>query len=458
MLATLSVPRRYWLAALVTAGLMLAAALVGLQPSLGVRQLVVVGGGVACFLTVWLPQRLFRPAALGLLLLTLAVGVRRVQVGALFFHPSEAVALALLATCLLRRAIRRERQGLGRLGLPPALFFACLPLGFVVAVTRGVAPSLYADRIKTMCCGLLLLILLPALLDRERWPRQVAATLGGVGALLAALAVAEALFPALFAALFGQEASAELLVINSFQRVPFAFWGGPHATFILLLTLPWLMLLLGEARAAWQRVAIYAAVCLVLGVCLLGGYRGVWVGLACLLGGALLLGRGAALPLLALPAAGALLLQPGAFLARVSALGLGAARDSSVADRTNRLWLAWDIARDHPLIGGGWGAPGSAHSDVLQLAAEVGFGFAALFACWVLATLWRSVVLARRAPAAQRPAARAVALSLIASLPLLAVEGLLYLPYVAVTFWLVMACGRLLVDAEHSRPLGASRG
>lgn len=455
MLVPVNITRRYWLAALVTIGLALVAALVGMQPALGVRHLVIACGGVACFATIWIPQRLFRPAALGLLLLTLAVGVRRAQFRGLFIHPSEVVACALLAICLLRRALRRERQALGQLGLVPALFFASLPVGFVVAITQGVVPALYAERIKTMCDGLLLLILLPALLDRERWPRQVALALGGVSVLIAVIAVAEAIFPVAMGALFGQQASAELLVANGFQRVPFAFWGGPHATFILLLALPWLLMLLGEAYAPQQRFAAYVAVCLVLSVCLLGGYRGVWLGLGCMLGGALLLGRVGALPLLALPALGILLLQPQSFLVRLGALGLGAARDSSVIDRANRLLLAWYIARDHPLLGGGWGAPGSAHSDLLQLAAEVGFGFAALFTFWVLSLLWRGVTLARNGPIELRPAARAVALSLIASLPLLAVEGLLYLPYVAVAFWLIMACGRLL-PSRATRPAGVT--
>lgn len=379
--------------------------------------------------------------------LTLTLGYRTIAVTPdLAIHPSE-ILLWLLLLCIL---VQRRLVSSARLTFPVWLwiFIPFCVLAWWPMIGGGAPWDRMLNEFRNFLLFIPLIIVAAVVLKRESYWRSLMLAFFGAGSLIALMGILEYWFPEvikLFPAFVGR-AAAPTVTEEGFMRAQFAFWGGPHATFICVLALP-AALVLGQWWSHWlQRSAIvFAAILQVLAI-YIGGYRSIWLILifqilvACVFR---LRKQGAIVAVLCLMiTVGGYELIPRTSERALSGIAAlqGHPTDSSATGRKTRAVTAIENAVEVP-FGSGWSSAGWVHSDFLQVAVNLGMIGGLIFFAGCLYTLMR---LGRRILPNLRSRKHgdlgfSLLLSFIAVLGILAMEGVTVLPQLVLPVWFVWA-------------------
>jgi hypothetical protein len=398
---------------------------------------------------------------LGLVLwaLTLALGYRTIELTPdLRIHPSEILLWGLLLCVFAQRRFIDSRQ----ISFPWWLWLS-IPFWALAwwPLIGGDAPwDKMLNEFRDFLLIIPLMVVAAVVLQNKRYWRYLLIAFFIVGTWIALLGVLEYWLPGLsrYFPAFVKDAKS-ITTADYFARASFSFWGGPAATFICALTLP-LAIVLGSWTRSLTRLAVIVAALLHILAIYIGGYRSVWfilmaqILVACLLG---FRKRGVALAVLALVfAIGGYQFVPNTHervMTGIAALR-GQPIDHSAQQRQERAVEAIDSAFSTPL-GKGWAGIGWAHSDFLQIAANLGILAGLIFLGGYINTLIR---LSRRALADFRLCARndlslSLLVSFIAAGGMLLMEGVSVLPQVALPVWFVWVLVEVRLQQMSEVPL-----
>ncbi len=396
-------------------------------------------------------------------LLVLATGERGLKVGFLFLvltfglgyrtmhltpgvkvHPSELVLWGLFALPILQPANWRQRKT--TIWLPYWLIFF-IPF-WIWGWLRGLSAGLQWDEMFNEFRNFLLLVPLfivteLVLANRTNW-RHVLLAFYCIGTGIAGMGLLEYAFPdikSVFSAFITQPEARE--TPERFARAIFSFWGAPAATFILVLSAPFAIVVWAWWSASWQRVVTLLAFAVqVLGI-YIGGYRSMWFVLTAEI---LVFGVVRRKPLIAavcvlLPLLGTWLMPAQARERALSGIFLLGGNpqyiDTSGIKRWDRITAALTDTLNQPL-GNGWSAAGWVHNDFVQVAANLGLLAGVLFSSAFLFTLCRVLrrVLVPRV-SDDRLLGLALSLSFIGAGAILAMEGVEVLVQLVLPVWFV---------------------
>lgn len=381
-----------------------------------------------------------------LFIYTLGLGYRTLPItSALRIHPAELLLWALLAWLKLDR--NGEPAPRTRAGLPQWLWFF-MPfwlVGWIPSAHNRYAWDVQFSEFRNFPLFIPLFLVTPVVLSKQEFWRPVIAAFYGVGSVIAVLGATEYVFPGIRDLLpgFVGDPSA-VLSADGFARARFSCWGGPHATFICVLAMPF-------AAPLWSWRASRSAGALVLGglafqivAVYIGGYRSMWLLTVVELLLFLALERkfflAATVCLAAFVGTQAM---PSKTRDRVDTLLLilqGRPIDSSGIKRQDRALVSLADALEHP-AGNGWASAGWVHSDFIQVAANLGVAAGLIFLGAYAATAWRLwiTVSSRRTAGNDDPLSMPLFLSFVSAGGMLAVEGIEVLPQTSLPVWLIWA-------------------
>jgi hypothetical protein len=387
------------------------------------------------------------PARDGLILfvVTLGLGYRTVRLTEmLWIHPCEVVLVAVLLIALARPLPAPP----GRDPALPWWLWALVPFMALGWLPRGHNPydwdAQLAECVNVVSIIPVFLAVRMVLADRRSW-RPVIASFYAVGTAVAFMGGVEYVYPNVRNVLPGFVSNPEAYEsADGFHRAAFSFYGNTIAVFLCTLALP-----LGLALWSWYRTALARLVTVAAGVVQLGGlyisgYRSQWamVGLLILL---VPLWHRRYLLAGALVAAAAVGTQflPEETLGRLQSLERvveGSPDDSSGIKRKERVLEAAEAVVENPL-GNGWASAGWAHSDFLQVSANLGLFAGLTLLVGYLYTLVRLARQMRRVSPRDdlAPLGFSLFLSLLVVGQMLAVQGVEFLPFTVMPAWLVWA-------------------
>lgn len=360
----------------------------------------------------------------------------------LSIHPLQVV-LVLIVVRMLMGHISLARQRFV-MKLPALYAFALFwPYGFVV----GSIASIPYPNMLSILLNYIPLLLMPMMLgnlvSRKQFWADSARSFFFAGGVISILGIVEHMFPGT-SSFFP---SADLVQYEfhdgyGFNRAGFQFWGGPSATIITALGLPFVMFLFSQTRGLKRILVVAAAAISFVGI-YLGGYRSLWLVNAILVAAVLMLRfrrRGIILSCVLLTAA--YYYAPEAGKARfqsVTTIYSQNMEDSSLQKRWGRAQEAFSAMTDKPW-GWGFAASGWVHCDFLQIGVELSVIALGIFLFWYLSTLSRLI---RRIANSPRD-------DLLVSLTgsLIVTGGLFLLEGVTVSAWLVIPCWFVWILAE----------
>ncbi len=355
------------------------------RSAIGPRELAIVILVILTAILVLVPaDRILKLGLVGWIL-TFGFGWRTVHLtGSVNIHPAEALVWVLFVLIVARRIIRREGLELSIPILIPVLMVFCLA-GLWTAIARG-------DEIGTAIQeSKILFALVPCfyvvkwlIRDRADWEHSVwCATL--VAVYVSVLGLMDYVDPSLSALLTGRaEAQTVTISVQGFERAGFIFFGSTAAAFVILTFLSFAIHNFLESLTASRFMLISSALVLLmeLAAIYISGYRGVWFAAGIVIAVYALMQRRAWLLLagvsLGLP------FLPSDFFYRLSSLFDLRYADSSQFKRLDRARQALDLVFQSPINGVGWGGSGYVHSDLIQLAANLGLPALGVFLLWVL--------------------------------------------------------------------------
>ncbi len=421
-------------------GAMFSRSLIGLR-ELAILLLVLLTG-----ILVVVPSDRVLKLGLAGWILTFGFGWRTIHVtSAINVHPSEVLAWVLFALVLARRIVRREPLQLGiPVVIPIMMVFGAVGLGTALARGDQLGAAIQESKI--------LFVLVPCfyvvkwlIATRTDWQNTVwLSTL--VATYISILGLADYIDPSLTARITGHPADqAVTLSVQGFERAGFVFFGSTAAVFVILTFLGFAMLIFLNSLAGGRLKLLIAALILSLELAAIyvSGYRGVWVAAAGVIAvfafvqrraWILLAGAGLALPLL-----------PQDFFYRLESLFDMRYADSSQFKRLDRAQQGIELVLRSPLNGVGWGGSGYVHSDLIQLAANLGIPALVVFVVW-LVTLARSMFLLAKREGWIGQYAGALLASLAALIVVLAGEGIIVWAQLMVPAWFLFALCYRLID------------
>ncbi len=371
----------------------------------------------------------------------------------LSIHPLQAVIVLIIA----RIVLEPKSPGRSRLVLKlPALYAFALfwPYGIFVGRLAGFSYPRMFQVLFNYIPLLLMPIMLGSLARREKFWSITANSLLFAGTLVSLFGLVEIVFPG-FQNLFPSTSAVpyEYHDEYSFARAGFKFWGGPAASMITALGLPFAIYLFPQVRAL-KRVIILVAVVISFTGIYFGGYRSVWIITAAIVAIVLSLRfkyRGIILSCILLSVAYYVAPESGkARLFSVTTIKTQEITDTSLQKRWGRAQDAYTAMLEKPW---GWGftASGWAHSDLLQIGVELSVVALGIFVFWYLSTLYR--LLRKIAAFTQDGLLVSLAGSLVVAGGLFIFEG------VTVSAWLVLPCWFVWILAEvRLRELTSTKG
>ena len=398
--------------------------------------------------------------------LTFGLGYRTAHVNADFsVHPTEALIWFLAAFEILTGAwsVRNSRDGIPMwiLGAVPFWIWAWL-----VRVDSGM-PEWYAalsECLNVVSIVPLFVAAASALTGRQSWLDATRAFFVA-GAWIAFTGVVEHLIPASSRLIPGFTSnSAALLTQEGFARAPFSMWGGPNATFICVLSLPFGPLIFRSRASVSFRVLVASVCALQVYAVYIGGYRSMWAVVVAQSVFWLMLRSSSRAALVVLVCgimgfqftnSGSEARSVGEMRAESLVLALqGNPIDTSARTRLDLASDAWAFAIAAP-EGHGWGASGWVHSDLIQIAANQGIAAAALLVCALIGTFVRLYRNAWRQPEGEwKELGVGLFVAMIAATAMLAGEGVEVLPQMALPVWLVWVMSEIWIrQSGERRPL-----
>jgi|GEM_PF-4607717 len=416
----------------------------------GVREIAILVLGIIGLVLVLLPSERILRIGFYFWLLTFGFGWRTLYLTpSLNIHPIEVLGYTLVFLVILNSVLHRTPLDV-RL---PKLVLLLVGIAFVEVLT-GISRGTPLDNVLQEFKNFIILIPIYYLVqwfirDRKDFER-IANLLVIVGTYIALLGFLDFFLPGLSRSVANDPTVnpvflAESYAGNTFARVGFIFFGNFTAGFVIFsffgLTVHHMFRALGKENRLAVLFGALAAIQL-FGM-YLTGFRGLWyavVGFVVAYG--LVRSRGLillALGLFAIP------FLPENFIRRFISLFVTSEADSSQLGRIERAQGALDAFYQSPIFGVGLSGSGYVHSDLIQIAANLG-----VFAILTLAAWWGDLLL--KAWRLQRRLdwngdyAAALFATLVGNMIVLAGEGTLAFIQLIAPIWLMC----VLVYKLHS--------
>lgn len=380
--------------------------------------------------------------------LSMAIGYRTIEWSKdLRIHPAELLLWLLFAGLFAHRRLISE----SKVSLPLWVWLS-LPfwaLGWWPLVSGDVKWTGMFSEFHSFIMVIPLLFVAQVVLKEKRNWRYVVMAFFAASTWISLMGAMEYWVPSvtrLFPA-FIQNAKPEATA-DGFVRAQFSFWGNQSATFLCGLSFPMCVVLFRWWRSLVLRLLIVIATILQLVGIYIGGFRSLWfmvviqVAAGCFFG---LRKRGLAVAVLCvLVAAVGYQFIPRTEERVITTIAVlkGTPMDHSSQVRMDRAADAIDSTLASP-FGGGWNSAGWVHSDVLQIAANLGILAALIFVAGYLYTFWKLAVAVKTAARYPRSDSGelgfSLLLSFIAAGGLLATQGVEVLPQLILPVWLIWA-------------------
>ncbi len=407
----------------------------------GTREIAILVLGMVGLVLVLSPSERILRIGFHIWLLTFGFGWRTLYLtSSLNIHPIEVLGYTLVFLVVLNGILHQTPLDL-RLPKLVLLLVGLAFVGMLTGMARGAPFEYVLQEFKSFFILIPIYYLVHWFIHDRRDFERVANLLIVVGTYIAFLGLLDFFLPGLSRSIANDpDVSpvflAESYAGNTFARVGFVFFGNFTAGFVIFsffgLTVHHFFRALGKEN---RQAALFGALIMIqLFGMYLSGFRGLWyavVGFVLAYG----LVRARALILLAL---GLLVIPflPENFIRRFLSLFVASEADSSQLGRIERAQSALDAFYQSPIFGIGLSGSGYVHSDLIQIAANLGvFALLTLVAWWsdLLLKAWR---LQRRLDWNGDYAAALFA-TLVGNLIVLAGEGTLAFLQLIAPIWLM---------------------
>lgn len=410
------------------------------------RELVILVLGMIALGLVLVPTERVLRFGFWLWIFSFGLGWRTINViGALSVHPSEILVWLLFMVLGIRSTLKKSALD-WKIPITVLLFLFMGLLGSVNARFNNVAWEDALLEFKVMLAIVPSFYVVKWLVHtRQDWEFAGALTIP-LGVYLACLGLLDVFLPGLSRTLgaLPEGTVIELGTSQGFSRALFLIFGAPLAAAVILTFLGFTIHgLMKRNLPLLLRLVMVAALFIQLWGIYLSGYRVIYFATIILFvvyagqvrrGWLLILGGLVIVPFL-----------PTAFYERFLSLVDVRYADSSQVKRIDMAVGAFDLIQRSPLIGGGWGASGYPHSDLLQITANLGIPAVLFFLGWIGSLLWQVWFLARRVGWFREYAAVFFA-SICAILVMLAGEGLSPFIQLMIPVWFLLAMAHRLID------------
>jgi hypothetical protein len=363
------------------------------QFGFGVREVVILSLGVmGVALAVMSNERALR-VGFSLWLFTFALGWRTLYLtSVLNIHPIEVMGYLLLFLVILQSIVWRKPLDLH---IPKLLLLllAFAFIGILTGLARGAPLDNMLQEFKNFVVLIPIYYLVQWFIRDRRDFERTANILIIVATYIAGLGFIDFFLPGLSRSIANDPSTNPIFIAdsyagNTFARVGFIFFGNFSAGFVIFaffgFTIHHFLRAYGKERN--QTVLFGALAAIQLFAMYLSGFRGLWYAVIAF-AVAYSLVRARALILLALGFA-ALPFLPENFFRRLVSVFVSSEADSSQLGRIERAQGALDAFYQSPLFGVGLSGSGYVHSDLIQIAANLG-----VFAILTLAAWWGDLML-----------------------------------------------------------------
>lgn len=352
-----------------------------------IRELAIFGLGIAALLLVLMPSDRVLEVGFGLWVLTFGLGWRTVYfTDNLNVHPSEVLAW-LLFVLLLVRGTTRGRKPDFKIPMWIPVLVALAVLGLIVALASGTAIDVALEEFKVIPVIVPIYYIVQWMIrDTREWERTANLAVV-IGVYLGCLGMLDSFAPGLASRLSGVPVEHVVLgSLQGFNRVLFSLFGAPLAGAVILTLMCFTVrqVFRPQRSGAFHLLMGGALAIQVFGV-YISGYRVTTFGMALLFGIYALFERRA---LIVFAAAAALLpFLPGSFIFRMLSIFDPQYEDTSQEKRITRAQGGLEQIWSSPVVGHGWGGVGYVHSDLIQLAGNLGLPALFIFLGWFGVTL-----------------------------------------------------------------------
>lgn len=384
------------------------------------------------------------------------IGRRTLDLGPqLLIHPVEVLIWLIFVLLIFRKTINRTTFFV--FWMPawawiwsPFWLLAWIP--FITRQTRGINFVGYFEEFRDFIILLPIFSIMVTFLEKRNFWRTIITAFFLIGALVGGLGALEYYFPSVTARIpFFTPMATEMLMSNEgFFRAAFSFWGGPSAAFLLVITLPMAVALLGWWKKPFSKFLILAGCLLQFVGIYIAGYRSMWLVLIIEIVLWVVMTKG--------PIIGIYLLIPLSLLyvfipqsAQERALTFveiieGKSIDGSSANRLERAEYALSVIKKSPW-GAGWAGTGWVHSDVLQITANQSIAAGLIFVGAYVVTLFKLLKQYFKQKENFRVKSMFISLTLsfVACGVLFASQGVTVMPQYAVSAWFIWVWSEILL-------------
>ena len=371
---------------------------------IGFREIIIAVGLIIGLVSVLLGERGIRIGFLGWILL-FVLGYRTLRIPITYLatrgflavkrtefiiHPLAVLIVFLLLLLLFNQAWSNRKKI--PWGIPPMvwIFSFFWVWGLVIGSMRGYPiQEMFPDFFNFVTLLPVFVVTGYTLHNKQYWKYAVL-VFYLAGFYIAAFGAVEYLFPGIIKLLPDFISTTETTSdLSGFARARFAFWGQPAAAFVSFLALPFALKLWEWYRHPLARLLLIGSLVVFLFGIFIAGWRSLWLGTAVMFVALAVLKRNIRSLVLVIAALVVIYsVMPIEARVRLDTLlsslqGETVATDSSSIVRYNRAEDALQMAIEAPL-GSGWGASGWVHSDIIQLAADIGILSVVVFVIWYL--------------------------------------------------------------------------
>jgi hypothetical protein len=317
----------------------------------------------------------------------------------LIIHPLLLLIIFIFVLMLLQLLLWEKRSAY-KWAVPPIVWIFSLfwIWGCLVGWANGFLPQLIIERVLNFVILIPIFVVTGYILqDRTAW-KPVITIFFIAGAYIAIFGAFEFLVPSsksLFSGFITNTGSVGV-GLDGFGRAGFSFFGHANAAFICMLTIPMTLAMLGWYKSLLARLVILACLVSMLVAIYISGWRSMWAATALLFVLLAIAKRNVVIILLVIAAiVGGYIVAPPEARERLDtlmavAIGDMESTDSSALVRVDRAEKGIQKILDNPL-GQGWSSGGWVHSDVIDIAAEVGIVGSVIFVIWYLMTMFKIV-------------------------------------------------------------------
>lgn len=415
---------------------------------LQLRELVILILALVTFGLVVIPTERVLLLGFWLWIFSFGLGWRTIDVvGVLSIHPSEVLAWLLFGVLITRSVLQRQPLD-WKIPIALPLLMILAGVGVVTALGNNISWDAALLESKVVFSLIPSFYIVKWLVHQQRdWEWAVTLTIP-LGVYLALLGFMDLYLPGVSRAIGGvaETTSIERGTFHGFERALFLIFGAPLAAAVILPFLGFAVHAFMYRATGWLKWLLLAVVLFQVFGIVLSGYRLLYYATVIFFiifamldrrGWIFVLGGLAVTPFL-----------PGSLIERFLSLIDERYADSSQFNRIDRAAGAWELALRSPLWGNGWVSSGYVHSDLIQLAANIGFVAVALLLSWVGWLVFRLYQIYRRGSVASSYAAVLIP-SLVAVVVTLAGEGLVAFIQLMIPIWFLFAMANRWIELDQ---------